>query len=153
MILLLGLLLLQGVEDGFGGLAVGEGAGVDADGGGFAVEGFALAVEFLDGAAGVRGLEERAFAVFDALVEMLGAGVEPHHGADLREEFAVCRGNYNAAAGGDDEADASDEALQDLGFEGAEMFLAVLLENGGDGLPRCLRHKGVGVDQSEAGEG
>ena len=151
-LLLLGLLLEVG-QDGFGGLAVGEGGGVDADGGGFPVEGFALVVEFLQGPPGVGGLEERALAMFDPLVEMLGAGVEPDHGADLREKFAVLRGNDNTTAGGDDEADASDQALQDLGFEGAEMALAMPLENGGDGLTRFLGHEGVGIDQGEAGEG
>ena len=101
-------LLLQGGEDGFGGLAVGEGAGVDAEGGGFLVEGFSGAVEFLDGAAGGGGLEQGAFAVFDALVEMIRAGVEPDDGTDLREKFSVLLGGDDAAAGGDDEADASD---------------------------------------------
>jgi len=152
MILLLGLLLLQGGEDGCGGLAVGEGSGVDADGGGFAVEGFALAVEFLDGAAGVVGLEERAFAVFDALVELFRAGVEPDHGADLREQFAVFFGNDDAAAGRHNEADAADEALQDFGFDRAEVIFAVLFEDRGDGLSGFLRDEGVGIDEGEAGE-
>ena len=151
-LLLLGLLLEVG-EDGFGRLAVGEGGGVDADAGGFPVEGFALVVKFFQGPPGVGGLEERALAVFEPLVEMLGAGVEPHHGADLGEKFAVLGGNDNATAGGDDEADASDQALQGLGFEDAEMFLAMPLENGGDGLTRFLGHEGVGIDQGEAGEG
>ena len=143
---------MEAGEDGFGGLAVGEVAGVDADGGGFAVEGFALAVEFFDGAAGVGGLQEGAFAVFDALVELVGAGVEPDDGADLREELAVGLAGDESAAGGDDEADASDEGLQDSGFEGAEVFLAVLFENGGDGLSGFLRDEGVGIDEGEAGE-
>lgn len=38
------VLVAQGGEDGFGGLAVCEVAGVDTDTGGFAVEGFAFAV-------------------------------------------------------------------------------------------------------------
>lgn len=151
-LLLLGLLLEVG-EDGFGRLAVSEGGGVDAQGGGFPVEGFALVVEFFQGPPGVGGLEERALAVFDPLVEMLGAGVEPDHGTDMGEKFAVLGGNDNATAGGDDEADASDQALQGFGFEGAEMFLAMPLENGGDRLTRFLGHQGVGINQSEAGEG
>ncbi len=149
----MGLLLLQGGEDGFGGLAVGEGAGVDADGGGFAVKGFALAVEFLEGATGDGGLEEGAFAVFNALVEMVGGGVEPDDGADLREESAVLFDGDDAATGGDDEPDTSDEALQHFAFERAEMVFAVLLENGVDGLSGFLRDEGVGVDEGEAGEG
>jgi hypothetical protein len=149
---LLGLLLLQGVEDGFGGLAVGQGAGIETDGGGLAIEGFALAVEFLDGAAGVGGLEERAFALFDPLVELFRAGVEPDHGADLREKFTVFLRDDNPAAGGDDQADAADQTLQDFGFERAEVVFAVLLEDRGDGLSGFLRNKGIGIDEGEAGE-
>jgi hypothetical protein len=142
----------KGGEDGFGGLAVGEVGRVDADGGGFAVEGFAGAVEFFECAAGVGGLEQGAFAVFDALVKVIGAGVEPDDGADLGEELAVGGGGDESAAGGHDEADAADEALQGAGFEGAEVFLAVLFENGGDGLAGFLRDEGVGIDEGEAGE-
>ena len=151
-LLLLGLLLEVG-EDGFGRLAMGEGGGVDADGSGPGVERFPLGVEFFQGAARVGGLQERAIAVFDPLVKMLGAGIEPDHGADLREEFAVLSRNDDPAASGHDQADASDEALQDFGFEGAEMFFAVLFENDGDGLSRFAGHKGVGIDEGEAGEG
>ena len=68
---MLRLLLLQAGEDGFGGLAMGQVTGVDTDGGGLAVERFARAVEFLDGAAGGVGLKERALAVFDPLVETM----------------------------------------------------------------------------------
>ena len=150
--MLLGLLLQRG-QNSFGGLAVGEVARVDADGGGVAVKGFALAVEFFDGAPGVGRLEERTFAVFDALVEMLGAGVEPDDGADLREELPVFFDGDDAAAGGDDESDAADESLQDFGFQRAEMFLTVLLENGGNGLSGFLRDERVGVDEREAREG
>lgn len=151
-LLLLGLLLEVG-EDGFGGLAVGEGGGVDADGSGPGVERFPLGVEFFQGAARVGGLQERAIAVFDPLVKMLGAGIEPDHGADLREEFTVLSRSDDPAASGHDQADASDKALQDFGFEGAEMFFAVLFENDGDGLSRFAGHKGVGIDEGEAGEG
>lgn len=151
-LLLLGLLLEVG-EDGFSGLAMGEGGRVDADGSGPGVEGFPFGVEFFQGATRVGGLQERTVAVFDPLVKMIGAGIEPDHGADLREEFAVLSRSDDPAASGHDQADASDEALQDFGFEGAEMFFAVLFENTGDGLTRFAGHEGVGIDQSEAGEG
>jgi len=151
--LLLLLLLAEQGEDRFGGLAVGQVGGVDAQGGGFPVEGFSLAVEFLDGAAGIGGLQQGALAVFDALVEMVGSGVEPDHGADLREELAVFFDGDNAAAGGDDQTDAADEALQDPGFQRPEVFLAVTSENGGDRLSGFLRNEGVGVDEGKAGEG
>ena len=139
-------------EDGFGGLAVGQVGGVDAETGGLAVEGFTGAVKFVDGAARIGGAEQRAFAVFDALVKHFGAGIEPDDGADLREDFPVFRDRDDAASSGDDETDASDEALQDFGFEGAEMFLSVLLEDGRNGLPGLLRDERVGVDESESGE-
>ena len=144
--------MLEVGEDGFGGLAVGQVAGVDAEVGGFAVERFAGAVKFVDGAAGVGGAEERAFAVFDALVEQFGAGIEPNDGTDLREDGPVLLYSDDAASGRDDETDASNEALQNFGFECAEMFLAVLLEDGRDGLPGLLRNKRVGVDECESGE-
>lgn len=146
-------MVLEAGENGFGGLAVGEVGGVDAEGGGLAVEGFALAVEFFDGAAGVGRLEQGAFAVADALVEVLGGGVEPDDGSDLREEAAVFLDGDDAAAGGNDEADAADEGLEDFGFEGAEMCFAVLPENFRDGLSGLLRDEGVGIDQGETGEG
>ena len=151
-LLLLGLLLEVG-EDGFGRLAMGEGGGVDADGSGPGVEGFSLGVEFFQGAARVGGLQERAIAVFDPLVKMLGVGIEPDHGADLREEFAVLSRGDDPAASGHNQADASDQALQDFGFEGAEMFFALLFENAGDGLSRFPGHEGVGIDEGKAGEG
>jgi hypothetical protein len=151
-LLLLGL-LLEVCEDGFGGLAVGEGVGVYAEGRGFPIEGFALVVELLQGPPGVGGLKERALAVFDPLVELLGAGVEPDHGADLRKKSAVFLGRNHPAAGGNDETDASDQALQDLGFEGAKIRLAMPLEYGGDRLTCFPGHEGVGIDQGEAGEG
>jgi hypothetical protein len=151
--LLLGLLLLQAGEDSFGGLAVGELAGVDAEGRRLAVERFAGAVEFLDGAAGVVGLEEGAFAVLHPLVEVLQTGVEPHNGSDLGKKLAIGLPGDDAAAGGDDEADASDQALQGGGFEGAEMFFAVFAENGGDGFAGLLRDERVGIDERESGEG
>ena len=151
-LLLLGLLLEVG-EDGFRGLSVGEGGGVDADGGGPGVKRLPLGVEFFQGTAGIGGLQERAVAVFDPLVKLLGAGVEPNHGADLREKFTIFFGNDDAAAGGHDQADASDQALQHFGFKRTEMFFALLLENDGDGLSRLPGHKGVGIDEGEAGEG
>ena len=150
--LLLRLLLLEMGEDGFGGLAVRQVGGVDAETGGLAVEGFAGAVKFVDGAAGVGGAEQGALAVFDALVKQLGGGIEPDNGADLREDFPVFRRRNDAASGGDDETDASNKALQDFGFEGAEVFLAMLLEDSRDSLPGLLRDECVGVDESESGE-
>ena len=151
--MLLLLLLAEQGEDGFGGLAMGKIGGVDAESGGFAVKGLSLAVEFLDGAAGIGGLQQGALAVFDALVEMVGTGVEPDHGADLREESAVFVDGDNAAAGGDDQTNAADEALQDPGFQRPEVFLTVTSENGGDRLSGFLRDEGVGVDEGESGEG
>jgi len=150
--LLLCLLLLEVGEDGFGGLAVGKVAGVDAEVGGLAVERFAGAVKFVHRAAGVGGAEERAFAVFDALVEQFGTGIEPNDGADLWQDGPVLLHSDDAASGRDDETDASDEALQNFGFEGSEMFLAVLLEDGRDGMTGLLRDECVGVDESESGE-
>jgi hypothetical protein len=70
----------------------------------------------------------------------------------LREDFPVFRRRNDAASGGDDETDASNKALQDFGFEGAEVFLAMLLEDGRDSLPGLLRDECVGVDESESGE-
>lgn len=148
----MGLLLKVG-EDGFGGLAVGEGGGVDAGGGDLGVKRFALLVEFFQRAAGVGGLEQGALAVLDALVELVGVGVEPDNGADLREKFPVLPDGDDASAGGDDETDAADEALEDFCFECAEMVLAVLFENGGDGLPGLLRNEGVRIDEREPGKG
>ena len=106
----------QGSKDGFGGLAVGEVGGVDADVGGVAVEGFALAVEFFEGAAWILGLQEGAFAASDALVEVFGAGVEPDNGADLAEDAPVFFGKNHTTACGHDEADAADQTTQGGGL-------------------------------------
>ena len=121
-------------------------------GGDFAVERFARAVKFLDSAAGVFGLEQRAFAVLHPLVKMVGARIEPNNGSDLRQNTPVFRDRDNAPASRDDESDASDQGFEDFCFDRAEMFLAVLPENRGDRLPCFLRNKGVGVDEGEAGE-
>lgn len=93
---------LQGGEDGFGGLTVGEVGGVDARGGGFAVEVFAGTVEIFQGAAGIVGLQQGAFAVFDALMQLVGAGVEPNNGTNLAQQGAVFLGHNHPATGGDD---------------------------------------------------
>lgn len=142
----------EGGEDGVGGLSVGEVAGVDADAGSFAVEGFAFAVEFFQGGAGVVGLQEGAFAVFDALVQVIRGGVEPDDGSDLREEAAIFRGENHAAAGGDDEADAADEGLQHFALDPAEGGFALVAEEVGDGATGLADHEVVCIDEGKSGE-
>lgn len=144
--------IAERVEDGLGGLSVGEAGRVDAHAGSFAVEGFAGLVKVLQGAARVGGLEKGAFAVAHALMKVVGVGIKPDDRADLREEGAIFGGNDDAAARGDDQADASDEALQGGCFESAEVLLAVSAEDFGDGQGGLLGDKGVGIDKGETGE-
>lgn len=144
---------MHGREHGFGCLTMGEFARVDTDGGGFAVERLSRAVEFLDRPPGIGGLQERSLAVLDPLVQMLGAGIQPDHRPDLRKQFAIFLAHDDASAGGDDQADAADESLQDTAFEGAKMLLTLGAENFRDASSRFLRHKRVGIDQGEAGQG
>lgn len=142
----------EGGEDGFGGLAMGQVAGVNADAGGFAVEGFAFAVEFFQGGAGIFSLQQGAFAVFDALVEVFRVGVEPDNGSDLREEAAVFRGDDHTAAGGDDEADAADEGLQHVVLDAAEGGFPLVAEDVGNGATGLADHEVVGIDKGKSGE-
>lgn len=131
---------------------MGEVAGIYADGSRFPVEVLAGVVEILEGSARIVRLQEGAFAEAHALVEVVRAGIKPDDGADLREQAAILRRDDDAAAGGHDETDASDEAPQGRCFQLAEMLFAVLFENFGDGKPGFLGDEGVGVDEGESGE-
>lgn len=90
--------------------------------------------------------------MFDTLVEVFGVGVEPDHGSDLREEAAIFRRDDHTTAGGDNQADASDEGLEHLLFDASKGGFALIAEDVGNGATGFAHHKVVGIDEGKSGE-
>jgi hypothetical protein len=114
-----------------------------------AVELDPLVEEARHGPLGIAVVEEGAIPVAGGAADDLGGGDdEPDHEAEAAQRGAVLGPQNDAAARRDDAAAGllAFEASQNGGFEVAEGFLSVVLENPADRLAGALHDEGVGVE-------
>lgn len=132
-------------EDFFGDLSGGFVVGLDLARDGV-VEGLALAEQVADSAQPVFHLKQRAIRVaFDSLKNHLRSGAEAEYEAGRAEVADVGGVQNDAAAGGDDEVFARGEFLYEFALEVAEIWLAGVGEDFGDGPAFALLNQRVHI--------
>lgn len=144
---------LQGSEDGFGSLSVGEMPRINPDAATLLIERFPCSVEFGEGLSGIVGLEERALAMFDPLVELVGVGIEPDDWSDLWKNAAVFFRADNPSTSGNHETNTPDESPENSCFDFPKIIFAVLAEDFWDRHLRLLYDEVVRIKKSEPSHG